>query len=331
MNFHTINLGLDGSIQAQKALQARVDFSLDLQKLDDQLRLWASRLGVTTLRHSLSALRSASSLPWLTFLGSGDFHHVSALLLETIPDFYKPLHLVLIDNHPDWFNLPPRFHCGNWLSTALKLGWLKSATLIGQDSDDLASGNYLFAPFSELESGRVSVFPHSRESAFVPLRYPPVVHGVRASRRSMMGVQLHFDTVKNTGVRELASIISSRLKGQNVYFSIDKDAMIQRDAVTDWDQGRLSLKEVIDLISTISHKVRVVGVDVCGDTAPAPLKGILKRLDSERFWHGQFRDWDNANTTNERSNLALHEAVRSIFRQTTPARLRELHQEPAAI
>jgi hypothetical protein len=154
---------------------------------------------------------------------------------------------------------------------------------------------------------------------------------VRASQRSVLGVQLHFDTVRNTGVRELASIISSRLKGQNVYFSIDKDAMIQRDAVTDWDQGRLSLKEVIDLVSTISHNVRVVGVDICGDTAPSPLKGILKRLDSERFWHGQFRDWDNANATNERTNLALFEAFESIFRQTTTARLRGLRQEQAAI
>ena len=57
---------------------------------------------------------------WVTraFLayGSGDFHHLSALLVRRIP---TPLTLVSFDNHPDWDIRPPRWCCGSWINRAL--------------------------------------------------------------------------------------------------------------------------------------------------------------------------------------------------------------------
>jgi len=49
----------------------------------------------------------------VSFLGSGDFHHISNILIGRIN---QPLSVVVFDHHPDWDTLPPRFGCGSWVT-----------------------------------------------------------------------------------------------------------------------------------------------------------------------------------------------------------------------
>jgi arginase family enzyme len=50
-----------------------------------------------------------------------------------------------------------------------------------------------------------------------------------------------------------------------VYISVDKDVLNSASAVTNWDQGSLSLKELESLLSIIIRRQQVIGIDICGE------------------------------------------------------------------
>ena len=54
-------------------------------------------------------------------------------------------------------------------------------------------------------------------------------------------------------------------QGQNVYLSIDKDALNHESAITNWDQGDIRLSELHDLVSQLLNQENVIGIDVCGE------------------------------------------------------------------
>jgi len=56
-------------------------------------------------------------------------------------------------------------------------------------------------------------------------------------------------------------------EGLPLYISLDKDVMSRDWARTDWDQGEMTLQEVMDVISHASEGREVIAADVCGELA----------------------------------------------------------------
>jgi len=305
MNWHRLNLDLDGSVSAQEELQAHLADRLELRGLQDRLRLYATSSGRAVLRKAILEHRVLHQQPWLTFIGSGDYHHATALLLETLPAHAHPVTLVLIDNHPDWFEMPLRYHCGTWVATALRLPWVESVIAIGLNSDDLRGHEFWFAPFRDLCSGRIALYPYSLDRVRVPLRWPARVLGAASSLKHWFGSEITFDTVSKLGTDRLSQILSGRLAGKNVYISIDKDVLDPVYALTDWEQGRLTLDDLVAIIQTLCGSSNVVGADVCGEQAPDPLRGLWKRYDAGRLEDKRAKDWARVNELNQRTNLAI--------------------------
>ncbi len=52
--------------------------------------------------------------------------------------------------------------------------------------------------------------------------------------------------------------------GQPVYISIDLDVLSRDYARTDWDQGTMTLDELVGYILEIKKAARIIGVDICG-------------------------------------------------------------------
>lgn len=50
-----------------------------------------------------------------------------------------------------------------------------------------------------------------------------------------------------------------------VYLSIDKDVLSKEEAVTDWDQGTMTLDQLIEAVRLIKDTVPILGADVCGE------------------------------------------------------------------
>src|SRR5260370_14679042 len=96
--------------------------------------------------------------PSLTFLGSGDFHHVSLSLISRLQE---PFNLLIIDNHPDWMRGVPFMHCGTWVYHAARLPLLGRIFHAGGDVD---FDNYYqwMAPWKLLGSGKITVLPGLR-------------------------------------------------------------------------------------------------------------------------------------------------------------------------
>ncbi len=50
-----------------------------------------------------------------------------------------------------------------------------------------------------------------------------------------------------------------------LYISIDKDVLSEEYAITDWDQGNMSLGELIGSLTKLI-KYKILGIDICGDS-----------------------------------------------------------------
>ena len=51
-----------------------------------------------------------------------------------------------------------------------------------------------------------------------------------------------------------------------LYISIDKDILSPSDAITDWDQGEMSLPELLSTLDLIITPP-IIGIDICGDSS----------------------------------------------------------------
>lgn len=67
------------------------------------------------------------------------------------------------------------------------------------------------------------------------------------------------------GEENFADRLLSRIRTEAVYITVDKDALIPADAITNWDQGALQLPYVLWLIGQIAERHRIIGADVTGD------------------------------------------------------------------
>lgn len=305
MNLIPIALDVDGSISLQTNLSSKVLEVVKLNQLENKLRLWANKNGIRALKQVINELRERYANPWLTFIGSGDLHHLTLLLLESLPEKFKPLTLIVLDNHPDWFTQPPVFHCGNWVSGAVKLSWVESIILVGQDSDDLKGINFLFSPIKELVSGRVNIYPYKRKKTLIPFKWIKHLSCIEETHIHFYGTEILYKPVRPTGVRNFFKELSESLKNKNVYISIDKDCLRNEFAITNWEEGQLSLDDVKTAIEELMKNCNVVGADICGEKSPKPLKGLLKRIDSNRIFNQNFEDFSYISKINEETNLEL--------------------------
>lgn len=169
-------------------------------------------------------LRIPARTPQLLFIGSGNYHYVTYLLLRRI---HQPFTLALFDYHPDLLPSPSDevISCGSWVLRALQtLPDLKKVVILGIHD--------AYKPqLPESLKPRVSIYT-ARE----------------LSENTWLSSQLLQD-------------ISTPI----LYISIDKDVLSKEIAVTNWNQGDLSLDQLLETLNLLLSRYHIVGVDVCGE------------------------------------------------------------------
>ena len=50
-----------------------------------------------------------------------------------------------------------------------------------------------------------------------------------------------------------------------LYISIDKDVLRTADSLTDWDQGDMTLSQMLEMLRELCANHKIIGVDICGD------------------------------------------------------------------
>jgi len=291
-------LRLDDALAPQATLAERCGAAdgvdLDARLLGPQLRLWSRPHVLDALRECLDAGLPASEEAVLTFFGSGDFHHVSALLIaRVLRQKSRLITVVHIDNHPDWVKFGDGLHCGSWAAKAARMPGVDRVVTLGVCSADIRQPWRKRADLALVRKGRIVLFAHGREEDEAPV----TVAGIARPTMASMSEDGFIDH------------LLTKIRTQDVYLSIDKDALLPQDAATNWDQGRMRLAYLGRIIARLGAKHRIVGADVCGDRSEPVYGGPLgaRLLKRGEAWIDQPRGPAPAGgeALNEQTNLAL--------------------------
>jgi hypothetical protein len=292
-------LDLDGAYDGQPTL---VDEAMtmggdcvDARDLGPSLRLWSRPASLDMLRERLRR-STAPDGPTLVFAGSGDFHHVTPLLLQRAIEasYTDPVTVIHFDNHPDWVLFENGMHCGSWVGAAARLPGVSRVVTVGVCSADIDRPKPSGADLDLIVQGRLEMY------AYRDPRGGPTV--------TLCGRQ--WPTVETLGEPAFADLLMSRIATDAVYITIDKDVLRAADAVTNWDQGQTSLALLETLIQRIGENHRLIGADVVGDWSaphygPGLLPALLKRGEAllDQPWRGPHRQ--SAQQLNEAVNQRL--------------------------
>ncbi len=211
-------LNFDGSLLRQTRLieRYRPDI-IDLASLGSSCRLWANKKTAAVIGASLQPQAQHA----VTFLGSGDFHHVSQLLVSR---FAEPLTLIVFDFHPDWDILPPRLGCGSWVSRALELNTVSKVLLLGISSDDISSPAIHTGNLQALKDDRLEIYPCAHKPTRVLLRNVPRNSSIQI-RRSGLASEITWTELQGRDMATFMAGLLQRCESKKAYISIDKDCL----------------------------------------------------------------------------------------------------------
>lgn len=271
-------IDLDGSVAGQAPLRWRIDAGaatrIDVADLSSRLRIVATRAAMAELGRRLEGSGAPAGEAYVSFYGSGDFHHVTAGLLAGVTQDVTVVHF---DNHPDWVRFPATFNCGAWVNRALELPQVKRVVTIGPCSDDLVRPELQFANLAAVSEGRIALYPWRHEPSRIWGRYRD------GTCHRQQGGHLHWRNLADESWHDFLDELVDDLPTRAVWITIDKDVLGPDEAVTNWDQGGLPLVRLIEAVEHLSLNAEIVGVDVCGDYSPPrfsdPFRAALAYFD----------------------------------------------------
>jgi len=168
------------------------------------------------------------------FFDNGNYHYMSKLWTDRVQE---PFTLIVFDHHPDM--QPPRFggilSCGGWVKEVLDNNKFVQNIIIIGVKDEL------------VETVREELSQSGEASILEKVTF-----------------------IKESELNTLPSIICSdyvNVFSSNLYISIDKDALSPSYAVTNWDQGSLTLDALKKCITALTTNRKILGIDICGERA----------------------------------------------------------------
>jgi arginase family enzyme len=245
------HIDLDGAWPAQ---------GLPAQFVD--AREWGPRLRFCAPAAEIEGFAAACLAPLggtrFIVYGSGDFHHLSALLVRRIR---QPLTLVSFDNHPDWDIRPPRWCCGSWINRALDFSHVAQAAVWGCGNFECWGWHRMWGNHRDVRSGRLLVYPWADQRSAKDQARPTAITQANWRRR--------FDE------------FAQGLAGRSVYVTVDLDGFRTGESATNWENGRFSAEDVGWALDRLASQASIVAGDVCGAFSPPAYARRFQRFASE--------------------------------------------------
>lgn len=229
---------------------------IELQAQQEALRLGCSLARLRALGVALEPQLAAPHGSVL--LGSGDFHHLSWMLLRRLPT-RRPLRVVVLDNHPDNMRFAGGVHCGSWVQHAAGLPQVGRIDVVGITSADIGLRHSWANHWRPLRSGR--------------LRYWSLGADTRWARWAGLAHAFHdFDSLEAL----VEAFVADLLRGDElVYLSIDKDVFAPEVVRTNWDQGVLRPEHAERIIGALHG--RIAASDITGEVSAYRYRTAWKR------------------------------------------------------
>lgn len=304
-------LDLDGGVARQSMLRRRSGaVILRMQEWGRRLRLACRHATFSRFQKRLAQLAGSphDARPFLTFFGSGDFHHVSLALLRRLSG---PFNLLVIDNHPDWMRGIPVLHCGTWLYHAARLPNVQRIFHLG-GAVDFDNAYRWLAPWPMIRSGKILVAPARRR-----------FRGRRWDRVAHQPLRRHPDEpIEPNMLSNWLDPYRAELAAHPLYISLDKDVLTATAAVVNWDSGCLTPAEVLAILSVFADAAdgELAGMDVVGDWSPVHSCGLLQRFLHWTEHPSLAIDANEATRRNQALNLTLLECMASVAPQLATLR-----------
>ncbi|MGD0336748.1 MAG: hypothetical protein ABSB18_06585 [Candidatus Omnitrophota bacterium] len=295
-------LDFDGSITKQKQLLKRYESDiLDLKGLGPAARYWVNNRDRKIIEERITD----SAKEAITFLGSGDFHHISEVLINS---FSQQMSLILFDLHPEWDIYSFFLGCGSWLNSILKRKNILKVILVGTSSEDISTFNINSGNLKSLKEGLVEIYPYTHRPSKVFLKRVPENISVKVERGPFSST-IYWHELVSEELGPFFKGLIGRLPSKNVYVSIDKDCLNYDSALTNWEEGGFSLGQLLLMLKLIKENLRIVGLDITGDYSNIEVSGSLKRilsyLDHPRNIKPLKMPEESVTSINERTNLEI--------------------------
>jgi arginase family enzyme len=299
-------LDFDGSVTAQKRLLSRYDSEiLDLTDIGPKVRFWAVR----SARDAAARRIPDGEKNHISFLGSGDFHHMTEILLARHVD---PVALIHFDFHQDWDSTCPLLHCGSWITKALKRNSIVKCVTLGASAKKMSFFSLQAGDLRLLENDRLELYPYASEPGTVFMRTVPRNRSCRIKRYPLM-TRIAWTELKTRNLSEFAARLIERLPTQKVYVTLDKDCMNAGSALTNWDQGEMTVDHVCAVLKVIRERCDIVGMDITGDyspvTADSAFKHVMLRWAHPKTIAASGYSPSAITAVNERTNLRIVETM----------------------
>jgi hypothetical protein len=297
---------LDGALTGQPTLAGLIAAGeaerVDARDLEERLRILASRRAFRALGERLGESAAGGEAEVL-FYGSGDFHHLTALFVALHPE---PLAIVHFDNHPDWVRYPT-INCGSWVNLALRSSHVAKVFTIGPCSDDLQNPEWKLANLPAMREGRLGVYPWRSGPTRLwgaPVATPSTTTG---------DGRLTWRNLADESWSDFLEELAEDLPAPALWITIDKDVLRGGEAITNWDQGEMTLDHVIAALRRLASSFKIVGIDVCGDYSRPQLKDPLRALLSWSDHPELPPHQDDDLAVNDRTNARLIAAFREVL------------------
>jgi arginase family enzyme len=245
----------------------------------------------------------------VTFLGSGDFHHITSLLIDKLSD---DISVICFDDHPDWDIFPPKIGCGSWVTRVLARANVKKVLLIGASSGDISPTLYRMGNYDSLNNDRLEIYPYQHKATKVFFKKIP--RNMSASvKRGIFYDEIHWQELKTKNMAEFFLHVLRRLPTKKVYVTIDKDCLRNAYALTNWAQGHLEMEELLLMLKLIKENTEIAGLDVTGDYSPVRTEGIVRTaitaMNHPRDFSAKGRPRSLIDSVNEAANIRILELL----------------------
>ncbi len=252
-------LDLDDSVRPLPGTQ-----SIGLTHYQEAIRFGCRKKVLSELSRELASI--LDTFPPVVFMGSGDFHHISYLLIERLRKLNTRIQVVVFDNHPDNMRYPFGIHCGSWVWHVSRLPFVARVHVVGITSTDVEGGHLWENHLTPLYSGKVA--------------YWCVQRNLRAMNLIGISHSHTCPTVANVLNEFFATLATMP---EPIYLSIDKDVLARDVVQTNWDQGVMRLEELMTAIGLL--RGRIIASDVVGEVSSyryhSRFKQFLSGLDGQ--------------------------------------------------